>query len=139
LDFLKLIEEVYNPPTHPIRPTPLLLEGYPGMLMSGNLNCSSLNTKIMAYKFKLIKSKDFEVKGVKHQHHTVAYKGRVLSINTMRWEGDMEHIKVDTKDNSITVNCDVDVLQRVDVDGITGETKAYLDLMPKCNLALAAF
>ena len=93
----------------------------------------------MSYKFKLIKSKDFEAKGVKHQHHVVAYKGRVLSINTMRWEGDMEHIKVDAKENTITVNCDVDVLSRTETDGITGETRTYLDLMPKCGLTLAAF
>jgi len=91
----------------------------------------------MSYKFKLIKTKDFKVGEAKHQHHIVAYKGRVLAINTLRWEGDMEHIKVEK--DTVTITCEVDVLSRTETDGITGETKTYLDLMPKCGLTLAAF
>lgn len=93
----------------------------------------------MSYKLKLVKTKEFEVKGVKHQHHSVAYKGRLFSVNTLRWADDLDQIEVNAKDNTLTIKCDVDVIQRTDVDGITGETKQYLDLMPKCNLVLASF
>ena len=93
----------------------------------------------MSYKLKVVKVKEFKANEKDHKHYSVAYKGRLFSVNTLRWADDLDQIEHNAKDSTLTIKCDVDVLQRVDVDGITGETKTYLDLMPKCNLALAAF
>ena len=89
----------------------------------------------MATTFKLIKSKQFEVKGVKHTHYVGAYKGRVFGISTLNCEEG--EIQVDEKANTIKVDCSVEVKQEVTIDDITGDRTSYLSIMPKLGLELA--
>lgn len=84
-------------------------------------------------KLKLIKSKAFEAKGEKHNHYTVAYKGRVFGISSMRFAP--EDITVD--ESVITLNCDVEMLKHTSVDQLTGEARVFIDIVPKLDLLLA--
>jgi hypothetical protein len=86
----------------------------------------------MAIKLKVIKSKSFEVTGKSHTHYTVAYKGRVFGVSTLRWEG--EDLK---EDNGVLTIGDCEVIKRVNTDTITGEVSTYLDLVPKLDVILA--
>jgi len=85
-------------------------------------------------KLKLIKSKAFEAKGEKHTHYTVAYKGRVFGVSTMRFAPE----DITVADNVLTINCDVEVLKNVSVDELDGSTKVFLDIVPKLDILLAA-
>jgi len=86
-------------------------------------------------KVKVIKFKAFEAKGKSATHYTVAYKGRVFGVNTLRFEENDIAVEGDV----LTFSTDVEVLKRVDTDQLTGEVKSYLDIVPKCNLVLAEF
>lgn len=89
----------------------------------------------MSTKLKVIKKKDFQVKGVDHVHYTCAYKGRVFGISSLRF--DKEDITV--TDDVLTLGVDVEVLKNTTTDSLTGETRTYLDLVPKSGLVLADF
>ncbi len=90
----------------------------------------------MATKLKIVKTKTFKANDTEHTHYSVAYKGRLFAVNTLRWADDMDSIKVEG--DVMTIEGGIDVLQRNDIDQITGETKVYYDLMPKIDLAIAA-
>jgi hypothetical protein len=85
-------------------------------------------------KLKLIKSKAFEAKGEKHTHHTVAYKGRVFGISTMRFTPE----DITVGDGVLTLNCDVEVLKNTSTDPIDGTIKVFLDIVPKLDILLAS-
>ena len=85
-------------------------------------------------KFKLIKSKKFTVGTVEHTHYTVAYKGRVFGLNSLRWEG--TDIKVDA--NSVTVEGECELKKTESTDLLTGVVTSYIDIVPKLELVLAA-
>ena len=85
----------------------------------------------MALKAKIIKKKDFTVSGNPHTHYTVAYKGRVFGVSTLRWE---EGLKEEEGVLSLT---DCEVVKRTSVDDVTGEVSTYLDLVPKLDVTLA--
>lgn len=89
----------------------------------------------MATKLKVIKTKEFEVKGVKHKHYTAAYKGRVFGVSTLRVPA--EDIK--EEEDTITITPEVEVLKNVNTDPLDGVTKVYLDIVPKSGLMLAEF
>lgn len=88
----------------------------------------------MATKFRIIKSTDYDVKGVQHTTHTVAYKGRVLSVNSLQFvdegkdaltvDGDMLTIKVDVE------------LRQSEVNDLEGK-RTFINVVPKLDLALA--
>ncbi len=84
-------------------------------------------------KLKLIKSKAFESKGEKYNHYTVAYKGRVFGVSTMRFAPE----DITVGDGVITLNCDVEVLKNISTDPLTGDTKVFLDIVPKLDILLA--
>ena len=87
------------------------------------------------YKLKVIKSKSFEAQGQPHTHYTAAYKGRVFGVSTLRFEeSDLE-----VKDGIITIKTDIEVLKNKHVDALTGEQRAYLDIVPKVGISLAEF
>ena len=86
-------------------------------------------------KLKLIKSKAFTAKGVTHTHYTVAYKGRVFGLSTMRFEDKDITVEGDV----LTINTDVEVLKESSTDQLTGETKAFLSIVPKMDILLAGF
>lgn len=87
--------------------------------------------------FKIIKTKDFTVDGTNHTHYTVAYRGRVFGVSTLRFEdGDIE-VSKDKKTLSFKVN--LEVLKRQATDALGVVTGSYLDLVPKCDLDLADF
>lgn len=85
-------------------------------------------------KLKVIKSKEFTVNSESHTHYTVAYKGRVFGLSTLRFP--KEDIVVE--DDTLTIKVDVEVLRNQSVDKITGEVSNYLDIVPKLDIALAA-
>lgn len=89
----------------------------------------------MATTLKLIKSKNFEAKGEKHTHYTAAYKGRVFGISTLRFDP----ADIVVKDNTITLEGDIEVLKQTSVDPLTGEVNNFLAIVPKCGLVLADF
>jgi hypothetical protein len=85
---------------------------------------------------KVIKSKEFSTKeGVKATHYVCAYKGRVFGVSSLRFESN----DLEVKDKILTIKCDVEVLKHTTVDSLTGEVTNYLDIVPKCDIALAAF
>jgi len=88
-------------------------------------------------KFKIIKSKAFEAKGQKAIHYSVAFKGRVFGVNSLRFSEEPEDtLKVEG--DVLTISCDVAVLKRV--DSTLEGTKTYHDLVPKVTeFALADF
>ncbi len=86
-------------------------------------------------KLKLIKTKAFESKGDKHTHYTVAYKGRVFGVSTMRFAP--EDITVGD-DGILTIKCDVEVLKNISTDPLDGTTKVFLDIVPKLDILLAS-
>jgi len=85
-------------------------------------------------KLKLIKTKSFESKGESFNHYTVAYKGRVFGVSTMRFNP--EDIAVDG--DTLTLKTDVEVLKNQSVDPITGEIRMFLDIVPKLDIMLAS-
>ena len=84
-------------------------------------------------KLKVIKSKEFNANDEQHTHYTVAYKGRVFGISTLRFP--KENIAVE--DTTMTIDCDVELLKSTSVDQITGEITTYVDIVPKLDIALA--
>lgn len=84
-------------------------------------------------KLKLIKTKAFESKGDKHTHYTVAYKGRVFGVSTMRFAPE----DITVGEGVITINCDVEVLKNTSTDALTGDTRVFLDIVPKLDILLA--
>ena len=88
-------------------------------------------------KVKIIKLKEFEAKGVKAIHYTVAYRGRVFGVNTLRF-ADMEDSLTVEKD-ILTFHCDVEVIKRIDTDQLTGEVRTFIDIVPASGLKLAEF
>ena len=85
--------------------------------------------------FKIIKSKAFKAQGTDHTHYTVAYKGRLFGISTLRFPE--EDLKVD--ENTITTSNEIEVLKNTSTDPIDGSTKQFLDIVPKSGLTLAEF
>lgn len=84
-------------------------------------------------KLKLIKEKAFTVDTETHTHYTVAYKGRVFGLSTLRFP--KENITVN--DSVVTITGEVEVLKNQTVDQLTGEIKMFLDIVPKLDIALA--
>jgi hypothetical protein len=85
---------------------------------------------------KLIKKKSFEAKGEQHVHYTAAYKGRVFGVSTLRFSDN----EITENDNgTISISGDIEVLKNASTDPLTGETKTYLDIVPKSGLVLADF
>ena len=78
--------------------------------------------------FKIIKETSFttskEESGI---HYSVAYKGRVFGVNTLRFEND-EDIKADK--GLLSFNCPVEIVK---------DKEGYLTILPKIDLALAEF
>lgn len=89
----------------------------------------------MSVKLKIIKVKEFEVKGEKHDYYTAAYKGRLFGVSTLRVP--KEDIKVEG--DTLTISCEVEVLKNTNTDPLTGTTKVFLDLVPASGLVLAEF
>lgn len=88
-------------------------------------------------KVKIIKFKEFEAKGVKATHYTVAYRGRVFGVNTLRF-ADMEG-SITVEKDVLTFHCDVEVIKRIDTDQLTGEVRTFIDIVPASGLKLADF
>ncbi len=87
-------------------------------------------------KVKILKKKAFQAKGVDHTHYTVAYKGRVFGVSTMRFEeGELQEETGDI----LSIPNDVEVLKHVSTDNLTGETSTFLDIVPKSGLVIAEF
>ncbi len=90
----------------------------------------------MASVLKVIKSKAFKAQGQDHMHHTVAYKGRLFGVNSLRFEeGDFT---LDDKEKTIILNVDCELKKDTRVDQVTGETTEWIGLVPKLDLALAS-
>lgn len=84
-------------------------------------------------KLKIIKSKKFKVQGNDHVHYSVAYKGRVFGISSLRFEeGDFT---ADEKAGVLTLNTECEIVKRVESN--LGETTTYLDIVPKLDLTLS--
>ena len=84
-------------------------------------------------KLKIIKSKKFKVQDNDHTHYSVAYKGRVFGVNSLRFEaGDF---KVDEKAKTLTLNVECEIVKRTESN--LGETTIYLDIVPKLDLTLS--
>ena len=92
----------------------------------------------MAITLKVIKAKSFQIDGVNHNHFTCAYKGRVFGVSSLRFD-DQAVLIHDTTAKTLKIDTDVEVLKRTDTDQLTGETKAYLDIVPKIDILLADF
>lgn len=84
-------------------------------------------------KFKIIKQKSFEIEGTKHTHYTVAYKGRVFGLNSLKFEG--TEFKVEGNTISVPVECELKKTESTDL--ITGVVTSYIDIVPKLDLVLA--
>lgn len=87
----------------------------------------------MSLKLKVIKSKEFTVDTAKHTHFTCAYKGRVFSVSTIRWEG----VKLKPVNNVLTLPSECEVLKHTSSDPIDGTTRVFLDIVPSLGLVLA--
>jgi hypothetical protein len=86
-------------------------------------------------KLRIIKSKAFKANNEDHTHYTVAYKGRVFGVSTLRFdEGNFT-----VEGTTLTLNVDVEVVQENSVDQLTGETASYLTIVPKMDILLAKF
>lgn len=93
----------------------------------------------MAAKLKLIKSKEFQANGNTYHMYTVAYKGRVMGINTMYWTEESDDIDeiIEVDNNVLTLKATAVIRKRDRIDELTGEKlpgAPYLDLMPKVDL-----
>lgn len=88
-------------------------------------------------KLKVIKKKGFQAGENPHKHYTCAYKGRVFGISTLRFDGNTEMLK--EEGDTLSIDGEVEVLKNVNTDPLTGETKTYLDIVPKIGIALAEF
>ena len=84
---------------------------------------------------KIIKSKDFVVGKDKHQHHTCAYKGRVFSVSTLRFEKS----DITVAKGIVTINVDVEAVKQIGVNAETGVEQVYLSLVPKLDIDIALF
>ena len=89
------------------------------------------------YTLKILKSKKFQANGTDETHYTLAYKGRVFGLSTLRWSEDKDSIEV--KDNTLTIKGDIDIIKNSSVDKLTGEVSSYLDIVPKIGLTLSDF
>ena len=89
----------------------------------------------MAYKLKVIKSKSFTNDGIEHTHYVCAYKGRVFGVNSMKFEGNEDMLKVDGK--VLTINGDIEVLKETTHDALANTSTTYLAIVPKLGLELA--
>lgn len=92
--------------------------------------------------FKLIKSSEpFDVSGVKHVAHTVAYQGRALNVSTLSFSDTPDYkITIDaTKKTLVIDGGDISVITRQYHDAVTNELRTGLSIMPKFGLAIDAF
>lgn len=98
--------------------------------------------------FKVIKFKHFEVaikdaKGAdtgqkaKHTHYTVAYKGRVFGVNTLRF--DEGAITFNEKDMTLKIEGQLEMKKEQLTDQVSGEVTTVVNLMPKLDLVFAEF
>ena len=88
-------------------------------------------------KVKVIKTKNFEVNSLPQTHYTCAYKGRVFGVSTLRFE--KSDLSYDDKESTLKFNVDVEVMVNKTTDQLTGESKTYLDIVPKLGLDAADF
>lgn len=95
----------------------------------------------MSTKLEIIKSKAFKVQDTDHTHYTCSYKGRVLGVSSLRFAGEKKDVlTTGTMPNgkpALIVDCDVNIIKALNTDQITGESKVYLDLVPKLDIALS--
>ncbi len=89
----------------------------------------------MSIKLKIIKSKEFKANDEPHVHYTCAYKGRVLGVNSMRFEADDFSVEGTT----LTIKTDVECVKNVSTDQITGEVRTFVDIVPKLGISIAEF
>ncbi len=87
----------------------------------------------MSLKVKIIKQKEFEVDNTPQTHYTVAYKGRVFGISTLKIPA--SDMKIE--DKVLTLPSEIEVLKHTVVDPLTAEVQTYLDIVPKLEIALA--
>ena len=85
-------------------------------------------------KTKILKIKDFMAKGVACKHYSVAYKGRVFGVSTLRF--DVGDLTVDA--DTLTIKGDLEVLKSTNTDPVDGTVKVFLDLVPKLDVLLAS-
>ena len=85
-------------------------------------------------KFTILKTTAFKAKEQDHTHYTLAYKGRVISVNTLRFP--TEQLKVEG--TTLEVSGDVSLVKRIESD-LDGTSKTYLDLMPKMDISVDDF
>ena len=90
----------------------------------------------MATKLRVIKKTDFTTKdGQAHTHYSCAYKGRILGVNTLRFDGAND---LTVNGDEITINTDVEVSVRKEkqVDQLTGEVteRTFIDVLPRFDI-----
>jgi len=90
--------------------------------------------------FKIIKEKSFEYKDSSTgadalgTHYTVAHKGRVFGVSSLRFEeGDLKK-----EGNTLTIKGELEIRKETLVDQLTGEAKPYLSIYPKMDLQLSS-
>lgn len=88
-------------------------------------------------KIKVIKFKSFEANNLPQTHYTCAYKGRVFGVSTLRFEE--SDLVFDAESSTLKFNVDVEVMVNKTADQLTGESKTYLDIVPKLGLNAADF
>jgi predicted RNA-binding protein len=81
---------------------------------------------------KIIKQKEFEANGIKHTYYTVAYKGRYFGISTLYFESD----DLVAKDGVLNIKTSVEAKKKILTDAM-GETKEFIELLPKLDIGLA--
>lgn len=86
-------------------------------------------------KLKVIKSKEFTANSESHTHYSCAYKGRVFGVSTLRFEKD----DFTVENNVLTLTTEVEVQKNTSTDPLTGDVKVFLDIVPKCTLAVAEY
>jgi len=85
--------------------------------------------------FSIIKQKPFSTKDGKNGiHYSVAYKGRVFGLNTLRFEGEDKDFL--TVNGTQIQTGEVEIRKTSKVDSLTGEVSTFLDIVPKLDLAL---
>jgi hypothetical protein len=91
--------------------------------------------------FKIIKKKEFEyTDSTTNQlstgtHYTVAYKGRVIGVSSLRFEEG--ELSVDG--NTLKIKGELEIRKETNVDQLTGEAQTYLSIYPKMDLQMSAF
>lgn len=92
----------------------------------------------MATKLKVIKTKAFKVGDADHKHYSVAYKGRIFGVNTLRFSEESEDaLEVSEDGKVITINCDCELKRDVVTDQITGEHQEFIGIVPKLDLVIS--